>query len=137
MHYTCNVDNESEKHKPMVVLDYNAHKSGVDTMDQMLGTYSCKRSTKRWSLAMFYNMVDIAALAAFIIYDEMDPIKKSDKRRSFLKLLTKQLAISNIEDRATNARITCYPNIRNAMEAFDVKVYPKLNSHATRYGNMC
>ncbi|XP_036340025.1 uncharacterized protein LOC118749337 [Rhagoletis pomonella] len=52
----------------------------------------------------------------------MDPIKKSAKRRSFLKSLTKQLAISNIEDRATNVRITCYANIRNAMEALDVKV---------------
>lgn len=121
MHYTCDVDYNNKK-KPMAILDYNAHKCGVDTMDQMLGTYTCKRSTKRWPLAMFYNMVDIAALAAFIIYDEMSPGRKSDKRRAFLLLLTKQLAVPNIEERAKNSRITRYPKIRSAMEAFDVMV---------------
>lgn len=121
MHYTCDVDT-TEKSKPMAILDYNANKSGVDTMDQMLGTYSCKRSTNRWPLAMFYNMIDIAALAAFIIYNEIKPVKKTDKRRSFLQLLTTQLALPNIEERATNARITSYPRIRSAMEAFNVKV---------------
>lgn len=122
MHYTCTVDNLSESKKPMVVLDYNANKSGVDTMDQMLGTYTCKRKTNRWTLALFYNMVDIAALAAFIIYNELKPEKKCDRRRTFIKLLTKQLAIPNIEDRAMNPHITKYPKIRNAIEAFDVKV---------------
>lgn len=122
LHYTCGVDEQSEKRKPFAILDYNANKSGVDTMDQMLGTYTCKRSTKRWPLAMFYNMVDVAALAAFTIYNEMKPIRRSDRRRSFLLLLTKQLAIPNIEERALNSRITAYPRIRNAMEAFDVRV---------------
>lgn len=54
MHYTCDVDTDSQKHKPLAILDYNSNKSGVDTMDQMLGTYTCKRSTNRWSLASFY-----------------------------------------------------------------------------------
>ncbi|XP_075158521.1 uncharacterized protein LOC142231772 [Haematobia irritans] len=93
-------------------------------MDQMLGTYSCKRATQRWPLAMFYNMLDVAVLAAFTIYNEMKPIKRSDRRRSFLLLLTKQLAIQNIEERALNNHITSYPRIRNSMEAFDVRVLP-------------
>lgn len=122
MHYTCLVDEQTEKRKPYAILDYNANKCGVDTMDQMLGTYSCKRATQRWPLAMFYNMLDVAALAAFTIYNEMKPIKRSDRRRSFLLLLTKQLATPNIEERALNNHITSYPRIRNAMEAFDVRV---------------
>ncbi|KAF5278662.1 hypothetical protein FQA39_LY00704 [Lamprigera yunnana] len=52
----------------------------------------------------------------------MNPLRKSDKRRSFLELLTKQLAVPYIEERATNPRITCYPKIRSAMETFDVVV---------------
>ncbi|XP_075162441.1 uncharacterized protein LOC142235097 isoform X1 [Haematobia irritans] len=123
MHYTCLVDEQTEK--PYAILYYNANKCGVDTMDQMLGTYSCKRATQRWPLAMFYNMVDVAALAAFTIYNEMKPIKRSDRRRSFLLLLTKQLAVPNIEERALNNHITSYPRIRNAMEAFDVRVLPR------------
>ncbi|XP_075154192.1 uncharacterized protein LOC142227564 [Haematobia irritans] len=98
MHYTCLVDEQIEKRKPYVILDYNANKCGVDTMDQMLGTYSCKRATQRWP---------------------------SDRRRSFLLLLTKKLATPNIEERALNNHITSYPRIRNAMEAFDVRVLPR------------
>ena len=122
MLYTCLVGDQTEKRKPYAILDYNANKCGVITMDQMLGTYSCKRATQRWPLAMFYNMLDVAALAAFTIYNEIKPIKRSDRGRSFLLLLTKQLATPNIEERALNNHITSYPGIRNAMEAFDVRV---------------
>ena len=130
-HYSCGVDMTTENRKLVAILDYNANKSGVDTMDQMLGTYKCKRSTNRWPLAMFYNKVDIAALAAFVIYNEMKLINRSDRRRSFLLKLTKQLAIPNIEERANNNRITTYPRVRSAMEAFDVKVR-KNNSKARK-----
>ena len=54
-------------------MDYNKNKAGVDTMDQMLGTYTCKRGTKRWPLAMFYYIVDVAALASFIAYNDLNP----------------------------------------------------------------
>ena len=37
-------------------------------MDQMLGTYTCKRKSHRWPLALFYNMLDVMALADHIIY---------------------------------------------------------------------
>lgn len=106
----------------MAILDYNANKCGVDTMDQMLGTYTCKRATRRWPLALFYNMVDIAALASFIIYDELQTTNLSDKRRSFIKALTIQLVMPNMEERASNVHITCYPQIRMAMESFGVVV---------------
>lgn len=122
LHYTCDVDNASEKRKPLAILDYNSNKSGVDTMDQMLGTYSSKRSTNRWPLAFFYNMLDVASLAAFIIFNDIEPSPRTDKRRSFLKVLVRQLAVPNMEERATNTHVTRWPNIRNALEAFDVKV---------------
>ena len=117
MHYTCLVDAQTEKRKPYAILDYNANKCGVDTMNQMLGIYSWKRATQRWPLVMFYNMLDVAALAAFTIYYEIKPIKRSDRWRSFLLLLTKQLPTPNIEERALNNHITTYPRI-----IFDVRV---------------
>ncbi|XP_039970002.1 piggyBac transposable element-derived protein 4-like [Bactrocera tryoni] len=83
--------------KPDHILDYNKFKAGVDTMDQMLTGYSCKRSTNRWPLAMFYNMVDIAGLASFIIYDELNPAKQSDKRHSFIIELARQLVIPHMK----------------------------------------
>lgn len=120
VHYTTQVDDENIKKKPIAILDYNSNKCGVDTMDQMLGTYTCKRSTKRWPLAMFYNMTDIAALASYVIHNELLQTKESDRRRSFLKILSQQLVMPNMEERANNRRISCYPKISSALATFQV-----------------
>jgi len=37
-------------------------------MDKLLGEYSAHRKTNRWPLALFYNILDVAALAAYLIY---------------------------------------------------------------------
>ncbi|XP_039968970.1 uncharacterized protein LOC120780787 [Bactrocera tryoni] len=91
-------------------------------MDQMLTGYSCKRSTNRWPLAMFYNMLDIAGLASFIIYDELNPAKQSDKRRSFIIELARQLVIPHMTKRATNPLVWRFAHIRQAMNLFNIKV---------------
>ena len=70
-HYTNAV--EGAHKKPMAIMDYNKNKAGMETMDQILGTYTCKRGTKRWPLTMFYNIVDVATLASFIAYDDLNP----------------------------------------------------------------
>ena len=48
MHDQPEVDENHPKKKPMLVLDYNSTKGGVDTSDQMLRNYSCKRMTCSW-----------------------------------------------------------------------------------------
>ena len=48
-HDTAEVDNP-EKAKPRMILDYNASKAGLDTMDQMIRTYT---STRRWPMVFF------------------------------------------------------------------------------------
>jgi hypothetical protein len=37
-------------------------------MDKMLAEYSVKRRDNRWPLAFYYNMIGVAALAAYVIY---------------------------------------------------------------------
>ena len=56
------------KKKPEVIMHYNGTKSGVDTKDQMDSAYSTKQITHRWSMEMFYNMMDVSALNALIVY---------------------------------------------------------------------
>jgi len=36
--------------KPEIILHYNSTKGGVDSMDQMVGEFTCVRPTKRWPL---------------------------------------------------------------------------------------
>lgn len=83
------------KEKPEVILDYNKTKSGVDTMDKMTRTYSVKRMTRRWPLTVFYNMIDISVMNAFIVWLCLNRNceKKLRKRRNFIIELGKQLAL--------------------------------------------
>lgn len=53
-HY--NIEIEGPKRKPIMILDYNKSKGGVDNMDKCLGEYSTKRRTKRWPLAFFITL---------------------------------------------------------------------------------
>lgn len=99
-HATKDVDPKTGK--PLVILDYNQHKGGVDTFDKMLRGFTCKRKSNRWLMAIFFNMVDVAALAAFRLYELCHPswnLNKSEKRKIFLKELAFDLAKANMENR--------------------------------------
>ncbi len=50
-----------------MILLYNKTKIGVDMMDQMVDDYISRRQTRRWPMRIFYNIIDIAALNAYII----------------------------------------------------------------------
>lgn len=65
-------------------------------MDKMLTEYSVKRKTRRWTLALFFNMIDVAALAAYLIWKEHHPnLTTKDSRRQFLKDVAFQLCREN------------------------------------------
>lgn len=93
-HYAFEIQIDN-KFKPSMIVDYNHTEGGTDTMDQMLGN----RKTKRWTEALFYNCVDIAALAAFIIYKENNT-KHVLIRRNFLNTLAIDLCNPEIERRS-------------------------------------
>ena len=92
LHSKGEVDENNLKKKPAMILEYNATKGGVDNADKMLRTYSTKRMTRRWPVAVFSNMVDISALDAFIVWILLNPDWNSTrrhKRRLFLHQLGK------------------------------------------------
>lgn len=71
----------------------------------MLRGYTCKRKTNRWPMVLFYNMVDIAALGAFRLFEICQPnwcANKSERRKFFLKQLAFELIKKNIENRCKN-----------------------------------
>jgi hypothetical protein len=99
MHFQPEVTQTEEK-KPLMILDYNTTKAGVDVMDQMVRTYTTKRMTRRWPMVIFYNMLDVSALNAFIIWMHLKPdweSKTSHRRRLFLLELGKSLVQANRE----------------------------------------
>ena len=54
--------------KPSIILFYNKTKDGVDTLNRMVRSYFTKRTTRSWPLVLFYNMIDVSAINALIIW---------------------------------------------------------------------
>ncbi|XP_046704280.1 uncharacterized protein LOC124385161 [Silurus meridionalis] len=59
---------DGRKRKPNTITYYNHMKCGVDVLDQMAWMYSVKAATRRWPVAFFKNMLDLAAVNAYILH---------------------------------------------------------------------
>merc|ERR1711891_79223 len=59
-----------EKAKTQAHMFYNAGKGGTDAFDQRCASTSCRRKTRRWSMAVFYQTINIAMNNAYILYNE-------------------------------------------------------------------
>ncbi|XP_034543026.1 activating transcription factor 7-interacting protein 1 isoform X2 [Notolabrus celidotus] len=78
-----------KKGKPETVAFYNNTKAGVDILDQMTRLYSVRTATRRWPVAVFYNLLDLAAVNAHVLFKACTstPIP----RRAFILMLAKEL----------------------------------------------
>ena len=100
-HNDSSVENEPRK-RPSVIIHYNKTKGGVDNADKMTLSYSCSRPTRRWPFKVFMDMVDMAALNAYVIWTQRYPEwRKNDRsiRQCFLRQLSIQLANKNVVSR--------------------------------------
>ena len=80
---------ESGKKKPESVLYYNQNKCGVDVLDSMCRQLSTKAGSRRWTLAGFYNILDLAGINTWVIFQKATGSAMS--RRQFLLLLSQEL----------------------------------------------
>ena len=74
---------------PKTVQFYNKTKCGVDILDQMAHRYSTRAAARRWPVHVFYNILDRAAINAWIIYRGVTGEKTS--RHAFLRQLAEEL----------------------------------------------
>ena len=49
-------------------MHHNATKSAVDVLNKLVREYTCTRSTRRWPLKLFLNLIDVAAVNAFVLW---------------------------------------------------------------------
>ena len=71
--HDCKSIHDGPKKKPEIILYDNQNKGGVDTMDEMVRYYSCKRQTKRWPMVLWYNMLDVAVMNAYTLFKGVHP----------------------------------------------------------------
>ena len=109
--------------KPEIVHFYNKTKGGVDVLDHnMCGTYCTSRKTKRWPCCMFFGLLNIAIVNAFVLYKEsgITTSRKDQKRRLFMHQmayeLTKPLAAQRVQERLIKGSL-----LQTVKDCFDLK----------------
>lgn len=118
-HHNSALVDTADKFKPEVTIYYNKTKIGVDLMNQKVADYSMARITRRWSMAAWSNIQDIAAANADIIFEAVHPSGEDDHRRLFLKELGRELVLPLMRSRlASNNRLPA--TVLNAMKVFGV-----------------
>ncbi|XP_055838818.1 piggyBac transposable element-derived protein 4-like [Episyrphus balteatus] len=100
-----NQEINEETGKPEMIMDYNATKGGVDTVDKMCATYNVARGTNRWPMVIFYSLMNVAGINSYVIYGFNNQNKKIN-RRTFLEALSYDLINVHLRKRAYN---TCLP----------------------------
>ncbi|XP_059563328.1 piggyBac transposable element-derived protein 4-like [Myotis daubentonii] len=89
-HKFVKIDKSNKKMLPESIQFYNSTKFGVDMADQMARKYTVKASSCRWPLQIFFNILDLAAINAWILYKETTGIQI--QRKEFLFQLAEQLS---------------------------------------------
>ena len=79
MHSTVDIGDD-RKSKPETVTFYNSTKFGVDVVDQMARKYTVNAASRRWPVQFFYNILDLAAINAHILYKLVTGSKISRRR---------------------------------------------------------
>ena len=97
-HYNNTIE-PNKKNKSEINLFYNKTKGGVDTLDQMAHNYAVRKRTNRWPIAFFHNLIDIAGIAAFVIWKKLQPTCKLS-RKQFLRSIAQQLVTPYIRKRS-------------------------------------
>ncbi|XP_049798396.1 uncharacterized protein LOC126232131, partial [Schistocerca nitens] len=80
-HGECMVEN-----KPEIIHDYNKTKGGVDALDEKTHNYTTSRRTRRWPMAVFYTMLDIAGVNAFVLYHGKEDTDDVTRREFLIEL---------------------------------------------------
>ena len=105
MHHDDKIDPESgDTKKPEIITFYNSTKGGVDMVDQMAGKYDTSRNSRRWSLTVFYTLLNVSTINAYILYCH-NPKNKLN-RRLFIKSVSMLLVQEALKGRLQNIHLS-------------------------------
>ena len=69
--------------KKLLEKYYNKSKVGVEALDQMARYHTCKSSSRRWPMAVFFNILDCACINSYIVYCSTTKVKLSARQFLF------------------------------------------------------
>ena len=102
MHHDSSVSIANAR-KPEIILYYNSTKGAVDSLDQQVHQYMCKRRTNRWPMAFFMNCLDVSGVAGFVLWKATYPNwnrARHNVRHLFLESVAESLILPQIRRRS-------------------------------------
>ena len=117
-HTTGIVEGVEENFKPEILLYYNENKAGVDLLDRMTNDYTVQRGTCRWTMALFYNYLDLMVHNAYITWSSLHPnsANNTESRKEFIKTLVEDLIRDQISTRIDLGFSGVHENVRKPIE---------------------
>lgn len=105
LHHTDEYIPESEdKQLPEIIDFYNMTKGRVDTLDELSANYTVARNSRRWTMTLFYSLLNTAGVNAQVIF-KSNTKEYGMKRSLFLKQLGMSLIEEHRKIRQSNPRI--------------------------------
>lgn len=86
MHHIVCTDEETNK--PEIISYFNITKDRVNALYEKCSVYSCNRRTQRWTMAVIFQILNISATNAFILYNCYEQ-STAMTRSDFLNFLAK------------------------------------------------
>ncbi|XP_035210004.1 uncharacterized protein LOC118184445 isoform X2 [Stegodyphus dumicola] len=98
------IETDSETQKPEIIGFYNRTKGGVDALDEKCSVHSCSRRRTRWPMALFYRLVDMSIVNAYILHQGYNQ-NPAMTRMVFLKELVKPLLHTRVKNPRINREL--------------------------------
>ena len=110
MHRGCDVMSDTKK-KPQSIVFYNNNKCGVDLLDSMARMHSTKSPMRRWPMAVWCNILDLAGVNAWILLNKETGRKIT--RWDFIHTLAINLINPEIERRRERSLVPVNLSVRD------------------------
>lgn len=62
---------------PQMIAVYNKHMGGVDLLDSHIGRHRIKLRSKKWYFRIFYHLIDLAVINAWLLYKRVCLVKNA------------------------------------------------------------
>lgn len=76
---------------PQIIKDYNCHMGGVDLMDSSIGRHKISMKSRKWTTRMFYHLLDMTCVNAWILYRRIN----KDKQGPVMRLVDFKLEVAD------------------------------------------
>lgn len=81
---------------PAIIHEYNKHMGGVDLLDSLIGRHKIGIRSKKWYLRIFYHLIDLTIVNAWILYKRVikSKVEKGKTKEKILNLWEFRINIS-------------------------------------------